>query len=687
MSPQNPLLDTTGIPKFEKILPEHIEPAVTQVLIESEKKLAEIESCLKPSWTGLIEPLETLGIPFEYAWSPIGHLLGVKNSKELRDAHEKMLPKVVEFGLRLGQSRQIYEGLLALKEGPEWKKLSQEQKRVIDLKIRDAKLAGVGLSGNAKKRFNQISTELSKLGTTFSNNVLDSTKEYEMIISEKEETDGWPKNLKQQASQSYNLAKETKKSTSEEGPWRISLEAPLVIPFLRHSRNRYQREKLLKAYVSRASEGKVDNKPLINTILKLKLEKANILDFDNYAELSLASKMASDVDAVERMFTELFVASKPYQLREFAELEDIAKRNGFKGKLAQWDTAFWSERLKEEKFSFTDDELRPYFPMPKVLEGMFGLAEYLFGITISEADGEAPVWHKDVKYFTVYEDGSKIASFYLDAYSRPVEKRGGAWMDNCLDKRVIDGEIRLPVIYLNANGSPPIGDKPSLMSFGEVTTLFHEFGHGLQSMLTKITYPEVSGVNGIEWDAVETISQFMENWCYHEPTLRKISGHYETGESLSDALVQKLIDAKVYMAASGMMRQLEFGMTDMVLHSNYDPKGDVTPFEIHREISLKTNILEPMPENHFLCAFNHIFAGAYAAGYYSYKWAEVLSADLFSAFESVGLENIVEIQKMGKKLRESILACGGAVEPSEVFKEFMGREPSTEALLRHNNLL
>jgi oligopeptidase A len=687
MSPQNPLLDTTGIPKFEKILPEHIEPAVTQVLIESEKKLAEIESCLKPSWTGLIEPLETLGIPFEYAWSPIGHLLGVKNSKELRDAHEKMLPKVVEFGLRLGQSRQIYEGLLALKEGPEWKKLSQEQKRVIDLKIRDAKLAGVGLSGNAKKRFNQISTELSKLGTTFSNNVLDSTKEYEMIISEKEETDGWPKNLKQQASQSYNLAKETKKSTSEEGPWRISLEAPLVIPFLRHSRNRYQREKLLKAYVSRASEGKVDNKPLINTILKLKLEKANILDFDNYAELSLASKMASDVDAVERMFTELFVASKPYQLREFAELEDIAKRNGFKGKLAQWDTAFWSERLKEEKFSFTDDELRPYFPMPKVLEGMFGLAEYLFGITISEADGEAPVWHKDVKYFTVYEDGPKIASFYLDAYSRPVEKRGGAWMDNCLDKRVIDGEIRLPVIYLNANGSPPIGDKPSLMSFGEVTTLFHEFGHGLQSMLTKITYPEVSGVNGIEWDAVETISQFMENWCYHEPTLRKISGHYETGESLSDALVQKLIDAKVYMAASGMMRQLEFGMTDMVLHSNYDPKGDVTPFEIHREISLKTNILEPMPENHFLCAFNHIFAGAYAAGYYSYKWAEVLSADLFSAFESVGLENIVEIQKMGKKLRESILACGGAVEPSEVFKEFMGREPSTEALLRHNNLL
>jgi oligopeptidase A len=414
---------------------------------------------------------------------------------------------------------------------------------------------------------------------------------------------------------------------------------------------------------------------------------ANILEFNTYAELSLASKMASDVDAVEQMFTELFEASKSYQLREFTEIEKIAKRNEFSEKIAKWDTAFWAERLKEEKFSFTDDDLRPYFPMSRVLEGMFGLAEYLFGITIREADGEAPIWHSDVKYFTVQQSGANIASFYLDAYSRPGEKRGGAWMDTCLDKRIIKGKVRLPVIYLNANGTPPIGDKPSLLSFSEVTTLFHEFGHGLQAMLTNVVYSDVSGINGIEWDAVETVSQFMEYWCYHEPTLRKISGHYQSGEPLPDELVQKLIEAKVFMAASGMMRQLELGMTDMKLHSTFDPNGDMTPFELHREISRKTNILEPMPEDHFLCAFNHIFAGGYAAGYYSYKWAEVLSADLFYAFESAGLENDEEVQKLGRKFRESILAYGGAVEPIKVFKEFMGREPSTEALLRYNNLL
>jgi oligopeptidase A len=687
MSFYNPLLDTAGIPKFDKILPEHIEPAVTQVLKESEKNLSTLESGLAPSWTGLIKPLEKLSIPFEYAWSPIGHLLGVKNSEELREAHEKMLPQVVAFGLRMGQSKPIYDGLLAIKDGSEWLKLNSAQRRVVDLKIRDAKLAGVGLSGDAKKRFNQISTELSQLGTDFSNNVLDSTKAYEMIITEKDKTEGWPDNLKQQASQSYNQTKEEKVSKPEEGPWRITLEASIVVPFLRHSRIRIHREKLLKAYVSRANEGMLDNKPLIEQILRLRREKADLLGFETFTDLSLEAKMAEDIDAVDRMFTELFDASKPHQLDEFMEIEEVAQRNGFGEKMAQWDLAFWSERLKEEKFRFTDDELRPYFPMAKVLEGMFGLAEYLFGIKISNADGDAPVWHSDVKYFNVYEGGEKIASFYLDAFSRPSEKRGGAWMDNCLDKRIIDGKIRLPVIYLTANGTPPIGDKPSLLSFGEVRTLFHEFGHGLQAMLTRVTDPDVSGVNGIEWDAVETVSQFMANWCYHEPTLRKISGHYETGKPLPDELVQKLLDAKVYMAASGMMRQLELGMTDMGLHSAFDPNGDVAPIEVYREIAKKTKVLEPLEEDHFLCAFSHIFSGSYAAGYYSYKWAEVLSADLFSAFEDVGLENTEEIQNLGGKFRETLLAHGGSIEPIKVFEAFMGREPSTEALLRHNNLL
>ena len=431
----------------------------------------------------------------------------------------------------------------------------------------------------------------------------------------------------------------------------------------------------------------MDNRPLITQVLKLRRELANLLDFETFAELSLASKMAPNVESVFKMLDELFEASKSHQLREFSDLELIAKENGQEEALEHWDTAYWAERLKEKRFDYTDDELRPYFPMPKVLEGMFSLTEYLFGVRITESEDEAPVWHKDVRYYKVYEGETQIGSFYLDAYSRPEEKRGGAWMDNYLNRRIVEGELRLPIVYLNANGTPPVGDKPSLMSFNEVTTLFHEFVHGLQGMLTKVDIVEVSGINGVEWDAVEICSQFMENWCYHKPTMKSISGHWETGKPLPEEYVQKLLDAKVYMAARAMVRQLEFGLTDMELHHSFDPNGDETAFDVHQRIAKKTKAIPPLEDDHFLCAFNHIFAGGYAAGYYSYKWAEVLSADIFSAFEAVGLDKETEVKQLGKKLRESYLALGGSVEPMKIFKDFMGREPSTEALLRHNNLL
>ena len=683
----NPLLIEEGITRFDLIQPEHIEPAITKVLNDAEKKLTELESNIVPTWEGLIMPLEAGWLPFEYAWGPIGHLLNVKNSPKLREEHQKMLPQVVKFGLRVGQSRPIYEGLIAIRDGPEWKKLDDAQRRVISLKIRDAELAGVGLSGDAKERFNQISTELSQLGNDFMNHVLDSTKAYEFIINEKTDVEGWPQSLLQVTSQSYNNAKETDVSIPEEGPWRVTLDAPVITPFLTHSKRREQREKLYKTYITRADSGDLDNRPLIESILRLRLELSSLLGYDNYADLSLASKMAPSVDAVFKTLDELFTASKPHQLREFSELESIAQDKGQEEALAHWDTSYWAERLKEKRFDFTDDELRPYFPMPKVLEGMFRLTEYLFGVKIMESDGEAPVWHKDVRYFKVYEGGDQIASFYLDAYSRPEEKRGGAWMDNYLNRRVVDDKIRMPIVYLNANGTPPVGDKPSLMSFDEVTTLFHEFGHGLQGMLTNVNIVEVSGINGVEWDAVEICSQFMENWCYHEPTMRSISSHWETGELLPDKYVKKLLDAKVYMAARAMVRQLEFGLTDMELHSSFDPDGDETAFDVHKRIAKKTKAIPPLEDDHFLCAFSHIFAGGYAAGYYSYKWAEVLSADIFSAFEAVGLDNEKEVVQLGKKFRESYLALGGSVEPMKIFKEFMGREPSTEALLRHNNLL
>ncbi|MCW4012588.1 MAG: M3 family metallopeptidase, partial [Candidatus Bathyarchaeota archaeon] len=642
----NPLLNFNDIPRFDLIKPEHIEPAVTKVLLEAEKKLIELESNLEPTWDGLIQPIEELSKPFEYAWAPIMHLLNVKNSKELREEHQKMQPKVVQFRLRAGQSRPIYDGLIAIRDGPEWSRLDEAQKRVITLSIRDAEHSGVGLSGDAKDRFNEIATELSRLSTDFMNNVLDSTKAYEFIITEQSDTEGWPNNLLQLSSQSYSTEKK-EDSTPEDGPWRITLEAPIIIPFLKHSRRRDQREKLLRAYSSRADSGEWDNMPLISDILKLREELARLLGFDNYAELSLDSKMAPSVEAVFSMLDELFTASKPHQIKEFKELEKTASEGGQSEPVDHWDKSFWSERLKEKLFDFTDDELRPYFPMPKVLDGMFKLTEYLFNVTIKEADGEAPIWHPDVNYYKVYEKDEQIGGFYTDVYSRPAEKRGGAWMDSCLDRKIIDGKVRLPVVYLNANGTPPVGEKPSLMSFDEVTTLFHEFGHCLQGMLTTVDYADVSGINGVEWDAVEICSQFMENWCYHEPTLRTISGHWETDEPLPDHYIEKLQKTRIFMAANAMVRQLEFGLTDMTLHSSFDPDGDETPFDVHYGIAQKTKVIPPMKEDHLLCAFSHIFAGGYAAGYYSYKWAEVLSADVFSAFEEAGLENVDGIQQLG----------------------------------------
>ena len=683
----NPLLIKKGIPRFNLIKPEHIEPAVSKILEKSEKKLQESEDNLVPTWEGLIRPLEDLSIPFDYGWAPISHLLNVKNSKDLREEHQKMLPKVVQFILRLGQSKPVFNGYLAIKEGIEWEKLDDAQKRVVKLKIRDAELAGVGLEGEEKHRFNEIATELSKLGNDFMNNVLDATNAYELIITDEENTRNWPQSLLQLSSQSYNTSKNTDESTPGKGPWRITLEAPLIQPFMKHSRVKEQREALYRAYLSIADSGDWDNTPLILRILKLRKEQSDILGYENFADLSLVSKMAPSVASVFKMLNELFDASKPHQLREFDSLVKIAIAEGQVESLDHWDLTFWSERLKEKKFNLTDDQVRPYFPLSKVLEGMFELTDYLFNVKIVESKEDIPKWHKDVRYFKVFEDNEQIGSFYLDAYSRPSEKRGGAWMDNGLDRRIINSVLRLPVIYLNANGTPPIGERPSLLSFDEVTTLFHEFGHGLQGMLTKVDYPDVSGINGVEWDAVEICSQFLENWCYHEPTMKSISSHWETGQSLPEEYIVKIKESKVFMAANSMIRQLEFGLTDLELHSGYDPDSDLSPFDVHKKISERTKVLPPLEYDHTLCAFSHIFSGGYAAGYYSYKWAEALSADLFSKFEEIGIKNENEIKKLGKKFRDSFLALGGSVEPMQIFIEFMGREPSTEALLRLNNLL
>ncbi len=694
----NPLLVTDGLPRFDRIRPEHVVPAVRKVLADASAQFEQIEKNVEPTWASAVESLDDLNTPFQYAWSPVSHLLGVLNSPELRKAHEEVLPEVVTFSLRVGQSEPVYRALKGLKEGPQWAKLSGAQRRIVDHKILDAELAGIGLSGEKRERFNAIVQEMSQLTTDFSNHVLDATKAFSITLTDRADVEGLPPSLLRLASHSHNATiAETADAgqtpgTEEAGPWRFTLEFPSFGPFMQHSRRRDLREKMYRAYITRAASGEWDNTPLIAKILALRTEEAQLLGFATFAELSLAKKMAPNVETVSAMFRTLREASWSAAHRELDAVRALAAEEGAAlgqggHPLMNWDVAFWSERLRERKFQFTDEELRPYFPLESVLKGLFGLAERLFGIHVSPADGDAPVWHKDVRYFRVSnESGQQIAAFYLDPYSRPENKRGGAWMDDCLGRRILHGQLQLPVAHLICNSTPPAGGKPSLMTFREVETLFHEFGHGLQHMLTTVDYTDAAGINGVEWDAVELPSQFMENWCYHRPTLLGLSAHYETGEPLPEDLFEKICAARTFQAGLAMLRQLLFGMTDMALHHGYQPSSGESVFELQRRIGEQTSVMPLLPEDRSLCAFTHIFAGGYAAGYYSYKWAEVLSADAFSAFEEAGLDDEPALARIGRRFRDTVLAEGGSRHPMEVFKDFRGREPNPQALLRHNGL-
>ncbi|MBF2078362.1 MAG: M3 family metallopeptidase [Synechococcales cyanobacterium T60_A2020_003] len=690
---ENPLLVGQGLPPFEQIQPQHIVPAVQQLLSDLEDQLTSLEATLNPTWTGLVEPLNAISERLSWTWSIIGHLMGVKNSDELRSAYEAVEPELVKFSNRLSQSKPIYDGFKALREGEQWHQLDEAQHRIVETALRDAEFSGVGLEGAEKERFNEIQLELAELSTQFSNHVLDATKAFSILLTDPDDVAGLPPSLLSLAAQSAR-AEGHEDATPENGPWRITLDYPSYVPFMQHSQQRELREKLYKAFVSRASSGDTSNRPLIQRILKLRNEKAALLGFDNFAELSLASKMAPNVQAVEDLMESLRQVSYGAALAELDTLRDYAnqKQPGAGDDLKHWDVSFWSERQREEKFAFNSEELRPYFPLDQVLNGLFELAHRLFGVSISPADGQAPVWHPDVRYFKVAdESGAAIAYFYLDAYSRPAEKRGGAWMDMCVQRGKFVSEdgttVRLPVAYLVCNQTPPVDDKPSLMTFNEVETLFHEFGHGLQHMLTQVDYPEAAGISNVEWDAVELPSQFMENWCYHRATLLGLGRHYETGEPLPEHYYQKLLAARTYMSGSAMLRQLHFSLLDIELHSRYNPDGSETPEDVRDRLAQTTMVMPPLPEDAFLCAFGHIFAGGYAAGYYSYKWAEVLSADAFAAFEEAGLEDEQAIAQVGHRFRDTVLALGGSQHPMTVFKAFRGREPDTEPLLRHNGLL
>ncbi len=675
-----------GPPPFDRLEAAEVVPAMERLLAEVGTAFDALEANLDSTWEGLIEPLERMGDQLGRAWGTLGHLLGVQDSDALREAFESMQPAVVVFSLRMGQSAPVYGALCALRDSEAFAEAPDTRKRILASMIRDAEHSGVGLEEEARTRFNEIQLALAELGTSFGNHVLDATKAYGLDLQDPADVEGLPEGLRALAAD----AAEGPEATAENGPWRFTLEAPSFIPFMEHCRSSGLRERLYRAYITRASTGELDNAGCIDEILALRREQAAILGYASYADLSLSTKMADDSGAVEGLLEELRLASREPAADDLEELQKRATAAGDE-EVALWDIAYWAQRVREERFAYSEEELRPYFPLPRVLEGLFALAERLFGIRVMQADGEVPVWHPDVRYFRVEEiAGGEIAAFYLDPYSRPAEKRGGAWMDECTGRSALlgeDGRTRLPVAYLVCNQTPPgPGGKPSLMTFDEVRTLFHEFGHGLQHMLTRVDEGLASGIRNVEWDAVELPSQFMENWLYHRETLLGLARHFETDAPLPEALFEKILAARTYRAGSDMLRQVYFARIDLELHGRNEEGEGEGPFEVQRRVAEGTTVLPPLAEDRFLCSFSHIFAGGYAAGYYSYKWAEVLSADAFGAFEEAGLDDAAALAKVGQRYRETILALGGSQHPLDVFRAFRGREPSSQPLLRHSGL-
>ena len=759
-----PLLVGEGLPAFEAITPAQVEAHIPELLSLLNAELDSLEALLLQSlaavrlldWAEVMDPLQRLGEQLRWSWGVVGHLNGVCNSPELRLAHASQQAAVVQFGSRAGQSQILYRALQTLERqhqaaspgAPGW--LDGTQQRILAAELRDMQLRGVGLEGEVQAAFNQASQELADLSTRFSNQVLDATNGWTLTLEDPAQTEGLPTSLKDQLAQAARsadlLAADGSQPSSETGPWLLGLDMPRYAPVLKYSRNRALREQLYRAQVSRASgqgeagddratnntpstntpnsnhqdkndgtpAGALNNWPLIERILTLRGEQAGRLGFANWAEVSLAAKMADSVASVEGLLEELRAAAFPVAQAELEQLRQCAARHGAPeaSDLQPWDVSFWAELLRQESFSLDSEALRPYFPLPAVLEGLFALCGRLFGIRIEAADGQAPIWHPDVRFFRVLEasggaasaadqgaqpgapqapsagTGQPIAAFYLDPYSRPGSKRGGAWMDECLVRSLApDGTPVLPVAYLICNQSPPVGDTPSLMTFEEVETLFHEFGHGLQHMLTTVDRPQAAGINNVEWDAVELPSQFMENWCYDRATLLGMARHWQSGEPLPEAEFAKLQAARTFMGGSATLRQVHLALTDLRLHSEWSPDCGESPEQLRRRIATTTTVLAPIDTDAFLCSFGHIFAGGYAAGYYAYKWAEVLSADAFSAFEEGGLENESQIQTTGRRFRETVLSLGGSRSPAEVFEAFRGRQPSTEALIRHSGLV
>ena len=680
LNASNPLLYLAGLPKFNEVKPEHISPAIDSLIAEGRALVETLATRTEaPTWENFALKLEDHSEKLGRAWSQVGHMNAVVNSPELREAYNENLAKLTDYGSDMSQDERLYAKYKAIQASAAFAKLSPTQQTIINHEVRDFKLGGAELPEAQKARFKAVSEELSKLGSKFEENILDNTNDFAHYVEDVADLAGIP-------ADTIEAAAEAAKEAGKAG-YKFSLQFPSYMPVLQYGENRALRETLYRAYATRASEfskQEWDNTKLISDILKLKQEEAQMLGFKNYAELSLATKMADTPAQVTEFLDTLAKRAKPYAERDMQELVAYAKKLGITDMQA-WDVGYVSEKLREEKYAFSDQEVKQYFPEDKVLAGLFKVTETIFGVQVRKAD--APLWHKDAAFYEISDSANKpIAYFYLDLYARN-NKRGGAWMDECITRRKKANGVELPVAYLTCNFSAPVGGKPALFTHDEVITMFHEFGHGLHHMLTQVDEYGVSGIKGVEWDAVELPSQFMENFCWEWEVLRHMTAHVDTGAQLPRELFDKMIAAKNFQAGMQTVRQIEFSLFDMRLHGEFDalnpnPSGPKTALELIEQIRDEVAVVRPPKWNRFPNSFSHIFAGGYAAGYYSYKWAEVLSADAYSLFEELGVLS----EQAGSRFKNEVLAKGGSRPAMESFVAFRGREPNIDALLRHNGM-
>jgi len=668
---QNPLLDFSGLPRFGELKPEHVTPAIDQLLADGRSTVERVTAA-PVTWEAFVAPLEDANERIGRAWGQVAHLHAVLDSPELREAYNANLPKVTQYWTELGQNQALFEKYKQLAASSAFGSLSSARKRIVENALRDFRLGGAELPAEKKAPYAAIQEELARSAAKFSENVLDATKAFTLVVDESR-VGGIPQDVR-------DAAREAAEKDGKQG-YKFTLHAPSYMPVMQYADDRKLRETMYRESVTRASEfgkGEWDNTPLVARIVELRRELATLLGYASYAEVSLVPKMAESPQQVLAFLEDLARRARPFAEKDVTELREFARRELGLEKLEAWDVAYASEKLRVQRYAFSEQEVKQYFPEEVAVQGLFRVAQTLYGIRIKPAG--APRWHEDVRFYEIRDPaGALVGQFYMDLYARDT-KRGGAWMDDAITRRRKGAKLQTPVAYLTCNFSRPVGNRPALFTHDEVLTLFHEFGHGLHHLLTRVEDLGVSGINGVEWDAVELPSQFMENFCWEWDVLRHMTRHVDSGTPLPRALFDKMVAAKNFQSGLAMLRQLEFAVFDMRLHSEFAPTR--TALQLLEEVRQKIAVLHPPAYNRFPNNFSHIFAGGYAAGYYSYKWAEVLSADAYSFFEEHGVLD----PKSGERFRDEILGVGGSRPAAESFRAFRGREPSVDALLRHNGM-